>query len=245
MPIFGENQKLTIVGSTSVQPICEELVNEYKKSHPEVDINIQGGGSALGIKCTNSNHADIGMSSKDVFNDSNLKTYELGNDAIIIVVNPENPINDLSKSQIKNIFSGKIKDWGEISNRSGPINVVIREEGSGTLNTFKDIVMCESNIKEDAVVQNSAGCVKKIIMHDKNAIGFVSYMNMDNSLKNISINDISPSKQNIVDGKYILQRPFLLLTNSTPDNETQNFINWVNENDAEKILNEERIFKVD
>ena len=117
---------IDIVGSTSVQPICEELSKEYKKTHKDIDINVQGGGTGLGIKCTNSSIADIGMSSK-VTAEDNLNEYQIGVEGIAIVVNPDNSINDLSIDQIKNIFSGNISDWSEISDYSGKINVIVRE----------------------------------------------------------------------------------------------------------------------
>ena len=140
MPMNSADSQLNIVGSTSIQPVCEELAEEYKKTHADVDINIQGGGSGLGIKCSENCLADIGMSSKEVGND-NLNVYNVGTEGIVIVVNSNNPINDLSANQIRDIFSGKITDWREISNKSGKINVISREEGSGTLDSFKNIIM--------------------------------------------------------------------------------------------------------
>lgn len=239
---INSSQQLNIVGSSSVQPICEDLVGEYKKTNRNIDINVQGGGSSLGIRCANNSYADIGMSSMDVVNDSNLKAYELGIESIAVVINPENPIGDLSSNQIREIFSGNITDWCEISNRSGKINVIVREEGSGTLDTFKDTIMKGHQIKKDAIIQNSPGGVKQSIIQDKNAIGFVSLSHLGCGLKNVSIGGVCPSQENIVSGEYVLQRPFLLLTNSTPDCETREFINWAVSDDASKFLKDEKIY---
>ena len=235
---------IDIVGSTSVQPICEELSKEYKKTHKDIDINVQGGGTGLGIKCTNSSIADIGMSSK-VTAEDNLNEYQIGVEGIAIVVNPDNSINDLSIDQIKNIFSGNISDWSEISDYSGKINVIVREEGSGTLDAFKDSIMNGSEIKDDAIVQNSAGAVKQSIVQDKNAIGFVSLTHLDDNLKDIAIDNVKISSKSILDGSYKLQRPFLLLTNKTPDNSTLEFINWTLSNESSEIFQKEKIIKID
>ena len=244
MPSGTTSCQLNIVGSTSVQPVCEELVNEYKKTHDDVDINVQGGGSNLGIKCTDNCLADIGMSSKEV-NESNLNEYKIGVEGIAVVVNPSNPINDLSTSQVRDIFSGNIADWNEISNYSGKINVIVREEGSGTLDTFKCSIMNRCEIKEDAVVQNSAGAVKQIVAEDKNAIGFVSLAHLDDNLKDIGIDNVRISQNAILNGSYKLQRPFVLLTDKNPDNETSRFINWTLSSESSKIFEKENLIKID
>ncbi len=239
---MNSSQELDIVGSSSVQPICEDLAEEYKKTHKNIDINVQGGGSSLAIKCAKNNHADIGMASMDVENDSNLRTYELGREAIAVVINSKNPVNDLSSDEIQEIFGGNITDWSEISNKSGKINVFVREEGSGTLNTFKEVIMKNQTIKNGVIVQNSAGAIKQSVIQDENAIGFVSLSHLDSSLKNVSVDGICPSKENIVGDVYKLQRPFLLLTNSTPSAETQDFINWAVSDEASIFLKDEKIY---
>lgn len=244
MPSGTTSSQVNIVGSTSVQPICEELVEEYKKTHSDVDINVQGGGSNLGIKCTNNCLADIGMSSKDV-NESELIEYEIGVEGIAIVVNPANPTDDLSTSQIRNIFSGNVTDWNEISNHSGKINVIVREDGSGTLDSFKCSIMNSSEIREDAIIQNSAGAVKQIVAEDENAVGFVSLAHLDDSLKDISVDNVEISQESVLDGSYNIQRPFVLLTNKTPDDETLSFINWTLSNESCKIFEKEKLIKID
>lgn len=230
---------INIVGSTSVQPICEELVEEYKKIHPDDDINIQGGGSSLAIKCTKNNISDIGMVSCDV---NHTKTYELGRESIIIIVNPDNPVSDLTTAQLKDIFSGKICDWSQITSKHGKINVIIREKGSGTLTSFEKLIMNNTDFKKDAIIQNSAGAVKQSVMQDKNAIGFVSLTHLDENIKDIKINGISASQNTIQDGSYTLQRPFTLICDKTPDNQTLKFLKWTQTKEAEEILNNQMIY---
>lgn len=229
-------QKLDIIGSTSIQPVCEELVEEYLKKHNNADINIQGGGSSLAVKSTVLNVADIGMCSKEI-NESSLVAHELGKEGIVIIVNRDNSVNDLSTCEIRDIFSGKETKWADGSK----INVVVREEGSGTLDAFKDKIMNGTSIRKDAIVQNSAGSVKQAIIGDKNAIGFVSLTHIDCDIKNISIDGVCPSSQNILDGKYPLQRPFLLLTNKTPSRESLDFIEWTKSPQAQSILESQKI----
>lgn len=242
--IENDTLNMDIVGSTSVQPICEQLVKKYEKTHSNVDINVQGGGTGLGIKCANLSVAEIGMSSKEI-DCENMAEYEIGREGIVIIVNKANPIKDLSTKNIRDIYSGKIKDWGEISNKSGKINVIIREDGSGTLDAFKQTIMKNNSIKKEAIVQNSAGSIKQSVIQDENAIGFVSLMHCDKTIKNISIDGVYASNNSIIDDSYKLQRPFILLTNKTPNNQTMNFIHWLESSEAKSILDSEKIICVD
>ena len=243
-PLDNCSSKINIVGSTSVQPICEELAGEYKKTHKNLDINVQAGGSSLGIKCANSSLADIGMSSKDI-NESDLSEHVLGIEGIAIVINSKNPVNDLSSSQISGIFSGNISDWSEVSQGSGKINVIVREEGSGTLDAFKEKIMGDLQISDGAIVQNSAGAVKQAVIQDENAIGFVSLSHLDETIKDIAIDGVEASEKSILDGSYKLQRPFILLTNNTPDSETLEFVEWCLSNESTQIFKKEKIIKID
>ena len=102
-----------------------------------------------------------------------------------------------------------------------------------------------SEIKDDAIVQNSAGAVKQGIIQDKNAIGFVSLTHLDSNLKDVGIDNVKASSNSILDGSYKLQRPFLLLTNKTPDNSTLEFINWTLSNESSEIFQKEKIIKID
>ena len=153
-------------------------------------------------------------------------------------------INDISTEELQEIFSGKIKNWNEISNKSGKINVITREEGSGTLDSFKKTIMKNNSIKKDAIVQNSAGSIKQSVMHDENAIGFVSLIHIDKQVKNLSIDKITPSDESVMDGSYKLERPFILLTNQKPNNHTTDFINWIKSNESQEIFNREKIIRV-
>ena len=155
------SSRIQVAGSTSVQPVAEKLVEVYKSSHPDAQINVQGGGSSVGIKSAEDGSADIGMCSKALDNNSSLKQYELGNDGIVIAVNTQNQVSDLSDEQLQGIFSGNITNWNQVGGSDGEINVITREEGSGTLDAFKSIVMGDSDIKDDAIVQSSTEAVKQ------------------------------------------------------------------------------------
>ena len=242
----GSASTIDIVGSTSVQPVAEKLVESYQSSHSNVKINVQGGGSSVGIKSAQDGTADIGTSSKSLKDDEKkgLTEYTLGQDGIVIAVNNENPVTDLTKDQLKDIFSAKITNWKELGGPDKEIHIITREEGSGTLDAFIAIVMGkDTKIKSDAVVQSSTEAVKQSVMQDSAAIGFVSFAHMSDDVKALSIGGVVPSEATIADGTYELQRPFLFLVKGTPTAEVKEFIDWVMGPEGSKILAEEKIVK--
>lgn len=241
----GGSERIDIVGSTSVQPVAEKLVEEYKINHPDANINVQGGGSSVGIKSVQDGSADIGTSSKELDDNEkqDLKEYELGKDGIVLAVNANNDVSDLTKDQLKDIFSGKITNWKEVGGNDAEIHVVSREAGSGTLDAFESIVMGETKIKSDAIVQSSTEAVKQSVKQDENAIGFVSFAHMSDDVKSLSVEGIAPSSESIADGSYELQRPFLFLVKGEPSGDLKEFIDWINGPEARKVLDGEKIVK--
>jgi len=243
----GSSAKIDIVGSTSVQPVVEKLAETYMASNSNVKINVQGGGSSVGIKSANDGSADIGTSSKELKDDEKqgLSQYELGKDGIVIAVNNKNGVSDLSKDQLKDIFSGKITNWKEVGGSDGEIHIITREAGSGTLDAFESIVMGDSKIKSDAVVQSSTEAVKQSVKQDANAIGFVSFAHMSDDVRALKVSGIEPNEKTIADGSYELQRPFLLLVKGEASGDVKKFIDWVNTSEGQKILDDEKIIKSD
>ncbi len=112
----GVTGKLTVGGSTSVSPIMEKLAEAYIEKNPDVTIDIQATGSSAGISGTIEGTLDIGMSSRDLKDDemTEVTPVEIAFDGLAIIVNTENPINDLSKEEVKKIFTGEITTWEEV-----------------------------------------------------------------------------------------------------------------------------------
>jgi len=103
---------ITVAGSTSVEPFAELLAEEYMSHHPQSHIYVQGGGSTAGIEAVITRAANIGMSSRLLTGqEKHLYSVTIAKDAIAIIINPKNPIQDLSLEQIRQVFSGKIRNW--------------------------------------------------------------------------------------------------------------------------------------
>ena len=241
----GQKKKtLSIAGSTTVQPIAFNAAEEFMKKNPDVIVSVQGGGSGTGIKMVAEGTADIGMSSRELKEKEinaypDLKTYTIAHDGIAVIVHPENPLSDLTKEEIKGIFSGKIKNFKEVGGEDREIVVVIREEGSGTRATFEKLIMNNADTTGNALQKPSNGAVKATIASNENSIGYLGIGYVDDKVKSIAIDGIKPSKETISSGKYPVSRRLYMITNGEATGLSRKFIDFILSDEGQRIVEEE------
>lgn len=242
-----ERQKagITIAGSTSVEPFAELLAEEYMIRHPKSYIYVQGGGSTAGIEAVRTNATHIGMSSRSLTEEEkDLYAVTIAKDAIAIIVHPQNPVQDLSLVQIRQIFSRKIKNWSEVGGAPRPIILVTREEGSGTREAFQKMVMEKEEISLEALVQDSNGAIRQVVSSDPNAIGYISLGLVNKKVKALKISGIEPNLKNIFQGRYRLVRPFLFVFHGSPKGEASAFLEFVLSEEAQHLLAKEGLITI-
>jgi len=240
-----EKAGITVAGSTSVEPFAGLLAEEYMSRHPHSHIYVQGGGSTAGIEAVRTHAAHIGMSSRSLLPDEKgLYTVTIAKDAIAIIVNPKNAIQDLSLDQVRQVFSGKKKNWGELGASPHPIVLVSREEGSGTRESFQKFVMGQEEISLESLVQDSNGAIRQVVSNDPHAIGYISLGLVNNQVRALRISGIEPTVTNIERNKYTLVRPFLFVFNSEPAGEAKSFLEFVLSPDAQRLLAREGLVTV-
>jgi phosphate transport system substrate-binding protein len=236
---------ITVAGSTSVEPFAGLLAEEYMSRHPESHIYVQGGGSTAGIEAVITRAAKIGMSSRNLIGEEKkLYAVTIAKDAIAIILHPQNPIQDLSLDQIREVFSGKIRNWKELGRPHHPIVLVTREEGSGTREAFQKFVMGKEDISLEALVQDSNGAVRQVVASNPNAIGYISLGLVNNQIKALKISGVEPNLTDIENGKYTLVRPFLFVFNEEPVGEAKSFLEFVLSPLAQKMLFKEGLVPV-
>lgn len=227
-------------GSTSVQPYAEVLAEEYMIRNPGSEIDIQGGGSAAGITAAQSRTADIGMSSRALKNEEKSLWYvEIARDGLVLIVNPENPIQNLTLDQIRGIYTAAISDWSQLGGPKSKINIITREEGSGTRSAFTELVMGKAEITPKAIVQDSNGAVRQLVADDPNAIGFISLGLVNDKVKALHLGGVAATRENIMNGSYSLSRPFLFVVSGKPAGLAKEFIDFTLSSEGQKLLSNE------
>lgn len=241
---------ITIAGSTSVQPLSEELAKAFKAKNGNTSIAVNGGGSSVGIKAATEGTADIGSSSRELKDsEKELKEFVIAVDGIAVIVNPANKVEDLKKEDLKKIFMGEIKNWKDIGGVDASIVVYNREEGSGTRKAFQELVLGknsegkENEYSADALVQNSTGGIAQSVGGDLNGIGYASLgvIEKETKVKMVKVDGAIPSLATIKDKSYKISRPFLYLTKEEPKGAVKEFIDWVISPEGQQIVKKDYI----
>ncbi len=246
---------LQLAGSTTVQPLAESLAEAFMEINPDVVIEIQGGGTSVGVTSAGEGTVDIGMASREIKDSEmetfpNLNVYTIAYDGIAVVVNPGLNIPTLSLEQVRNIFSGAIANFSEVDGPNAEIVAVSREEGSGTRAAFEELVMnykdekgetVETPIVENALLQQSNGQVSTVISTTPNTIGYLSFGYLSDAVKSVSINNVAPTVENVKNGSYSTFRPLNLLTNGEAQGLAKAFIDFILSDAGQKIVAEDYI----
>ncbi|SHH98881.1 phosphate ABC transporter substrate-binding protein [Clostridium grantii] len=240
---------VAVVGSTSVQPLAQELADAFSEIEPGIQVDIQGVGSSAGVKAANEGTADIGTSSRELKEEEKgygLTEHIIAYDGIAIVVSPNNTVEDLTTEQIAQIFKGEITNWSEVGGADADILVVSREDGSGTRGAFEELVkLLDENdaslVRADALIADGNGAVKANVASKENAIGYVSLEYLDDTLKAVKVDDVEVSVENIKAGTYKISRPFLMLTNGELNEATQAYLDFIMSDAGQEIVGEKLI----
>lgn len=206
---------VVITGSTSVEKILTEMKDEFCAMYPNVTIEYTGSGSSAGIKDTKAGTNNIGASSRELKEEEQedaLKTEVFAYDGIAVIVNPANEAaKDITVEQLRDIYSGKITNWSEVGGADGDIFVVSREESSGTRSAFEELIGLEDagGLTSTAAVSEGNGPVQAAVAENANAIGYVSFSFIDDSVKALTVGGVEATAELAKSGEYPLSRPFL------------------------------------
>lgn len=240
--------KITVSGSTSVGPTMEVLAENYQKANEGVTIEVQQVGSSAGITNTIDGTSQIGMSSRDLKDEEKsegLEEYQIAIDGIAVITNTANEVKDLTIEQVKDIYTGKITNWKEVGGKDADIVVVSREDGSGTRDGFQEIVGFESEeLTGDAQISDGSGNIKTTVQGNENAIGYISFGYLDDSINSVKIGGVEPTEENVYNDSYPISRPFLLVTKGEATDDAKAFIDYILSDDGQNTIKEEGFMSV-
>ena len=236
---------IRIKGSDTMLKLMEALTAEYRKSNPGIFFTVKGGGTALGINALINSDVDICAASRTFEpNETKLLAEKYGTigistsiarDAVCILVNKANPITSIKLSQLKDIFTGKLKDWSYLGINENPIVLVRRNDNSGTALHFKMRVLEGEEFESSSIVQSTVEELLEFIEENPNAIGFSGLIHSKDA-RIIAVDDVLPTKENVKNGRYPLSRYLHLYTISTPTGAVKDFIDCIISPAGQKII---------
>lgn len=209
--ISGE---IKMSGSTSMEKLATALQAGFQAKYPNAALTPEFTGSAAGIEAVANGTVDIGNSSRNLKDEekaSGLVENIVAIDGIAMVTDVNNPVDNLTREQLTDIYKGNIINWSELGGNDQPIVVIGREAGSGTRGAFEEILGLEDICKYAQEI-NSTGAVVAKASSTPGAIGYVSLDVIDSSVKTLSLDDVEPTAENIKADKYFLSRPFVMAT---------------------------------
>lgn len=245
-------ETVSIIGSTTIQPVVQSIADEFSKANENISVEIQGVGSSAGIKAAVDKTADIGASSRELKEEekaSGLTEHIFAYDGIAVVTNKANTVENLDMETVNKIFSGEIKNWSEVGGNDAEIIVISRESGSGTRDAFEELTELQkevngkkvSALREDALISEGNGAVKAGVASKENSIAYLSLGYVDDSMKIVNIDNVTPSVETVKSGEYKISRPLILLTNGEMSSSVQSFIDYCMGDSGQKIVSEKYI----
>lgn len=228
----NNSNKITVVGSSAMQLLAEQAGNDYRLSHPDSNIVVQGGGSGTGLSQVQAGAVEIGTS--DVFAEAQkgidakkLQNHLVAVVGIVPIVNKSAGVKNLTRQQLSDIFTGKITNWKQVGGKNQNITVINRSKGSGTRGTFEGLIL---NGKKpiQAQEQDSNGTVRKIVSSTPGTISYISfpYAN-DENIQKLSIDKIKPTNKNVETNRWHLWSYEHMYTKGKPNKNVQKFIDYM------------------
>jgi phosphate transport system substrate-binding protein len=229
---------LHIGGSDSMQLLAHDLADAYHQSHPYSTIEIRGGNSTSALAEFALGSLDIALVSRNPRSDElkqpPARVAEIARDGIVVVVHPSNPLTNVSRDQLAKIFSGEVLNWSDLgvqasSGSDGPIQVISREDGSGTRSVFEQNIMTGRRVTLTALVQPSSHDVLKFVESNPDAIGYAAFnlWRGNSTARVLSIDNVSPSLASIQSSAYPIMQTyyFVLPIKANPD--VTDFVDFV------------------
>ena len=203
-------------GSTSMEKVIGALSEQFMADNSGVSVTYDPTGSGAGIEAASNGSADIGLASralKDEEKAGGLTETVVALDGIAVIVNADSKVEDLSVEQIAKIFTGEITDWSEVGGEAGKISCIGREAGSGTRDGFESITGTKDACKLDQELTSTGGVIEAVA-GNANAIGYASLSAVEgkDTVKAVTVGGVACTEETVLDGRYAIQRPFVLVT---------------------------------
>lgn len=263
MPMGGPQAaggQIRQVGSTTLLPLAERWRSEFNIAHPDINIAVSGGGSGTGIKALINKSAEIANSSREIKSkeDADAKAngvtpieHLVAHDGIAVIVNPANPLKELSLRTLSDIYTGKTSTWDEIGGKGlGKIQIVNRDSSSGTYEAFKDMVVTlggkdkTRDFAPGTMNQTSNEAVLNMVAQTKGAIGYIGLGYLNDTVKDLPIiplaggKAVAPTEATILNKTYPISRALYCYTNGEPVGNLKIYLDWIKGPEGQRLVTE-------
>jgi phosphate transport system substrate-binding protein len=245
---------VTIKGSDTLVILAQKWAELYMSKNPGTKIQVTGGGSGIGFAALQNNTTDIADASRPIkpaerascikaFGKSP-REYKVALDGLSVYVNADNSLTELSLDQLKDIFTGKVRNWKDLGGKDAPITVYSRENSSGTYEFFKEHILKGQDFVASAQTMPGTAALLQAVTKDKNGIGYggAAYGHDAKVLKvrkTAESAGIEPTEENVVSGKYPIWRYLFMYLNPEKDKgEIAAFLNWVRSDAGQAVVKE-------
>ena len=244
-------------GSDTLVNLALAWAEEYQKLYPDIQISVTGGGSGTGFAALINGTIDIANASRGIKQEE-IETaraagfepveYIVANDAIAVIVNPANPISQLTLEQVSRIYKGEIRNWQELGGEDRPIVKLSRETNSGTHVYFLETVVRlgsdedKSIFSADTLLLPSSEGIIAEVRDNPNAIGYDGLGYVTDEVKMVALAPtaagpfILPSAASVFSGEYPIARHLFMYTRGEAEGIQQDYLNWILSAEAQQIV---------
>lgn len=233
-------ESINAVGSSAMQPLVEAAGEQYSSANIGKFINVQGGGSGTGLSQVQAGAVQIGNSDLFAEEKDGIKSEELVDHQVAVVgltpiVNKEIGITDISKEDLKKIFTGEITNWKEVGGRNQKIVIINRAAGSGSRHTFEQWVL-DGEESKNAQEQDSTGMVRQIVSTTPGAISYVAFSYVTDDVATLSIDGVNPTEENVMRNKWTVWSYEHMYTKGEPKGLTKEFLDYMLSEEVQKEI---------
>lgn len=230
---------LLAAGSTALQPLVEQVSKKFMEDakYSGITVQVQGGGSGTGLTQVSAGQADLGNSdifAEEKFVDADadkakeLVDHQVAVVAMATVVNKDITVDNLTKQQLVDIFTGKVTNWKDVGGQDQKITIVNRPSSSGTRKTFEKFALgTKSEDIQGSIQEDSSGTVKKLVAETPGAIGYLALSYLDDTVKTVKYDGVEPKEDNIVNGSYPVWAYEHVYTKGEPNAVAKAFIDYL------------------
>lgn len=228
--------KIVIAGSSALQPLVAAAADQFSQKNPNLQIQVNGGGSGTGLSEIAAKKIDIGDSDIFASEKKGLDTTGLVDHQVAVVgmtaaINPKAGVKNLTTQQLIDVFMGKVKNWKEVGGNDVPVTVINRPQGSGTRATFVKYALKGNNPTDKGIAQDSSNTVAQMVEQTDGAIGYeaLSYFTGDSKDKMValSIDGVKPTIENIQTGQFPVWAYEHMYTHGQPNAVEKAFLDYM------------------